>query len=432
VIAVLIAIVIFYLLVVPYIFPQAPQPASVIKADPDGDGLTNDQEKALGTDPQNRDTDNDGLNDGEEVNLGTSPVDYDTDGDTLGDGDEVVTYKTDPKNMDSDADGLEDDEEIQSYGTNPLESDTDNDGLTDGKEIKEGTNPKVADTDGDGLDDGEEVSLYGSDPKDVDTDDDGLNDGYEAQSSHTSPVKADTDDDGLGDKEEIDRYYTDPLKADTDGDKLSDYDEVAVYKTDPNDSDSDDDGLNDYEEVVVIGTNPQNRDTDNDGYIDGYDYYPLYDAWLFIEVEYFEQKEWYESILELELGKGDVQFIIYVYSEGELVASFTSDVYYDEVILQSFFPLPTPDDKTSFTIYIKAIDQDRPHETIGDEDEVFDLSEELGEQALTFDYDVQRTHHTTGTPSLTVESDGSKDGSEADYDAILKVSVYLDSPIRIL
>ncbi len=34
--------------------------------DPDGDGLTNDQEAALGTDPNDADTDNDGIDDGTE------------------------------------------------------------------------------------------------------------------------------------------------------------------------------------------------------------------------------------------------------------------------------------------------------------------------------------------------------------------------------
>ena len=53
--------------------------------DPDGDGLTNDQETELGTDPNDPDTDGDGLIDGEEVFLGTDPTIADTDGDGFDD-----------------------------------------------------------------------------------------------------------------------------------------------------------------------------------------------------------------------------------------------------------------------------------------------------------------------------------------------------------
>lgn len=43
--------------------------------DTDGDGLTDDQESSLATDPRNRDTDNDGVEDGKEVLDGTDPLD---------------------------------------------------------------------------------------------------------------------------------------------------------------------------------------------------------------------------------------------------------------------------------------------------------------------------------------------------------------------
>jgi parallel beta-helix repeat protein len=64
--------------------------------DTDEDGLTDEQEALLGTNPHNPDTDNDGLTDGEEVNT---------------------------------------------YGTNPLNNDTDSDGRNDGQEVASGTNP---------------------------------------------------------------------------------------------------------------------------------------------------------------------------------------------------------------------------------------------------------------------------------------------------
>jgi hypothetical protein len=43
--------------------------------DEDGDGLTRDDEDALGTDPDNADTDGDGVGDGEEVDQATDPLD---------------------------------------------------------------------------------------------------------------------------------------------------------------------------------------------------------------------------------------------------------------------------------------------------------------------------------------------------------------------
>jgi hypothetical protein len=59
--------------------------------DSDDDGLTDDKERELGTDPRNPDTDGDGLLDGQEVNdLGTDPRNADSDGDTCRDGDELT------------------------------------------------------------------------------------------------------------------------------------------------------------------------------------------------------------------------------------------------------------------------------------------------------------------------------------------------------
>ncbi len=58
--------------------------------DSDGDGLTDDREKELITDPTNWDTDHDGLSDYDEVTIWkTDPKNQDTDGDTYQDGAEV-------------------------------------------------------------------------------------------------------------------------------------------------------------------------------------------------------------------------------------------------------------------------------------------------------------------------------------------------------
>jgi outer membrane protein OmpA-like peptidoglycan-associated protein len=126
--------------------------------DHDRDGLTNEEEERLKTNPYDPDTDGDGLSDFEEVRrYYTNPLLADTDGDGLTDGQEVFRYFTDPTRRDTDGDGLSDGEEVLYYGTNPLRADSDGDGLTDWEEIRMGTNPMLADTDGDGVRDGDDL-----------------------------------------------------------------------------------------------------------------------------------------------------------------------------------------------------------------------------------------------------------------------------------
>jgi len=92
--------------------------------DSDGDGLSDDEELAIGTDPDDPDSDDDGLNDGEEVNqYGTDPLNADTDDDGLSDGDEINVHFTQPDNPDTDNDTYTDSEEIDNE-TDPLD-DTD-------------------------------------------------------------------------------------------------------------------------------------------------------------------------------------------------------------------------------------------------------------------------------------------------------------------
>ena len=161
------------------------------EADPDGDGLTNREEKMFGTDKNIADSDGDGLKDGEEVKTyKTDPLKADTDGDGLKDGEEVMTYKTDPTKADTDGDGLKDGEEVATYQTDPIK----------------------ADTDGDGLKDGEEVMTYKTDPLKADTDGDGLKDGAELTSHKTDPLKSDTDGGSVSDGTEVARG-SNPLDA---------------------------------------------------------------------------------------------------------------------------------------------------------------------------------------------------------------------------
>ncbi|HLX11977.1 MAG TPA: OmpA family protein, partial [Bacteroidota bacterium] len=110
--------------------------------DSDGDGLTDDEEAILGTDPHNPDTDGDGLSDYDEVKIyHTDPLKKDTDGDGLTDYEEVKIYHTDPLNKDTDGDGLTDGDEVHIYHTDPLKRDTDGGGVPDGEEVRRGTNP---------------------------------------------------------------------------------------------------------------------------------------------------------------------------------------------------------------------------------------------------------------------------------------------------
>jgi outer membrane protein OmpA-like peptidoglycan-associated protein len=159
--------------------------------DPDRDGLTNDQEDQLGTDPNVADTDGDGLNDGDEVNRHkTSPLKADSDGDGLTDGDEVLKHRTDPNKPDTDGDGLSDGDEVNKHKTDALKADTDGDGLNDGDEVtKHATDPLKADTDGEGLSDGDEVNKYKTDPLKADTDAGTVDDGTEVGRG-TDPLAA--------------------------------------------------------------------------------------------------------------------------------------------------------------------------------------------------------------------------------------------------
>lgn len=89
--------------------------------DEDGDGLTNADERRVGTNPTNPDTDEDGLSDGAEVlRLRTDPLNPDSDGDMIKDGDEVYIHFTDPLNPDTDGDGFGDFAEVRA-GTDPLD-----------------------------------------------------------------------------------------------------------------------------------------------------------------------------------------------------------------------------------------------------------------------------------------------------------------------
>jgi hypothetical protein len=263
--------------------------------DPDGDGLTNEEEYNNGTNPQNSDTDGDGLPDGWETDHGLDPTDPTGDNGADGDPDdddltnqEEYNGGTDPKNNDTDNDGLPDGWEVtygldptDPYGDNGPYGDPDGDGLTNKEEYDNGTDPHNPDTDGDGLPDGWEVK-YDLDPTDPtgengadgDPDGDGLTN-KEEYDNNTNPRKPDTDGDGLLDGEEVHTWHTDPTDWDTDGDGLPDGWETQCIQLNPLDaSDADDDADNDgltNQQEYALGTAPCNPDTDGDGCPDGWE-----------------------------------------------------------------------------------------------------------------------------------------------------------------
>ncbi|HEY8211886.1 MAG TPA: hypothetical protein VIG99_30600 [Myxococcaceae bacterium] len=206
------------------------------------------------------DADGDGLTDGEEAALGTDPNTADFDLDGLGDGAEVRSHHTNPMDEDSDDDGLKDGSEVTVRGTDPLAQDTDGDGLTDGLEVGlaapeggRGTSVAIFRADAD--------PSTTTDPLKVDTDGDVLDDGVEdasadglRQAGETDPARPDTDGDGLADGVEVrGQNPTDPIEADTDGDGLADGTE-----------DADHDGV-----IGPLETNPNAEDTDLGGVPDG-------------------------------------------------------------------------------------------------------------------------------------------------------------------
>ena len=225
-----------------------------VTLDDDGDGLTNELEEQLQTNPNAPDTDGDYLLDPEEIELGkdgyvTDPTNPDTDGDGLYDGYSFngivgeLSKGTSPVDNDTDDDQLSDglevfgwdimvivdgEKQIRHVTSEPTKPDSDFDGLDDAMEYPIGTDPSAADTDDDGLSDyDDEVNVYQSDPTNTDSDGDGLWDGDEV-SRGISPTDPDTNDDGLSDGVEV-RIGTDPSASDTDCDHLSDGDELKPY-----------------------------------------------------------------------------------------------------------------------------------------------------------------------------------------------------------
>lgn len=253
--------------------------------DSDGDGLEDGIEVVFGTDPTNPDTDGDGLDDLEESEYPrTDPFDpcdpnpcvegseNDLDGDGLSNTQEEA-IGTDPEKPDTDSDYLDDYEEFVIYGTNYLDPDTDGDGCLDGEDY-DPLNSSFGcdfagtdyDSDGDGLTDEEEtegIHGYVTDPLNPDTDGDELDDFFEILYSVSDPLdpsdpfdfvpsevctgpEGDCDGDGIGDEDEFFFWGSDPFDCtdpfldgcgggafiDSDGDCFTDEEELD-FGSDP-------------------------------------------------------------------------------------------------------------------------------------------------------------------------------------------------------
>ena len=244
--------------------------------DTDGDGISDLDEIANGTNPESADTDGDGVPDAEDDFPNDSEEHLDSDVDGIGNN----------QDSDDDNDGLSDLAEID-LGTDPLNPDTDGDGVIDPMDALPMDPTEQSDFDGDGIgdnldpDDDNDGSpdvndLFPFDPKEFgDLDGDGIGD-------NSDP---DIDGDGLYNAEET-ALGTNLLVPDTDGDGM--LDSLDAFPLDPSewldtdgdgfgnntDLDDDNDGISDIVEQA-LGTNPLLADTDGDGVIDGLDAFPL-------------------------------------------------------------------------------------------------------------------------------------------------------------
>jgi hypothetical protein len=208
--------------------PTTPSPTvtAADEVDSDGDGLTDELETALGTDPLLVDSDGDGVSDSDEIDFyGTDALDPDTDGDELDDAEELLSYGTNPLLDDTDGDEVSDSEEVVA-GSDPLDSvsvpatPTPLPTSTPEPTLEPEPEPTIAATpalsatplftsdEAEESEPGQELDLRSLPPDDLD--DDGLSTADEVSIHETNVTVADTDSDGVSDGDEV-AAGTDPL-----------------------------------------------------------------------------------------------------------------------------------------------------------------------------------------------------------------------------
>jgi len=225
---------------------------TVAACDSDGDGITDGDEIANGTDPNDADTDDDGIPDGAEN--GDSDNDgiidaVDTDSDNDGIPDVVEAGPVPAIPVDTDGDGLAD------Y----IDPDSDNDGIPDSIEGS-------GDTDGDGLadyldpdsdDDGIPDTVEDDIAIGLDSDSDNIDDGYDVDVTMGSDADNDGVDDAIAPSDTDGDGNRNYLDIDADNDGIPDTVEADLDVL----ADGDSDQINDVYDVDATG----GVDTNGDG-----------------------------------------------------------------------------------------------------------------------------------------------------------------------